>query len=61
MIWKTIKFLLKLSLIALGIYFGFWIIVCIGFGVILFKGLMSGIETASGPSGGRYYDDDRYF
>ena len=59
MIWKMIKFLLKLSLIALGLYFGFWIIVCVGFGVILFKGLMSGIETATGPSG-RYYDDDRY-
>lgn len=60
MIWKMIKFLLKLSLIALGLYFGFWIIVCVGFGVILFKGLTSGIEAASDPSVG-HYADDRYF
>lgn len=61
MLWKIVKFIVKWGLIAFALYFGFWIIVCLLFGVILFKGLMSGIETAKGPSGGRYYDDDRFF
>ena len=60
MLWKIVKFVVKWGLIAFALYFGFWIIVCLVLGFILFSGLMSGIETAKGPSG-RYYDDDRFY
>ena len=59
MVWKTIKFLLKWSLIAFGIYFGFWLVLALLIPLIIAKGVLSGLETASGPSPRQYYREWR--
>jgi len=56
MFWKIIKFVIKWGLIA-------WLALIVLIGFLLFSGLMSGIQTATGPSSGSHYDhyNDRYF
>lgn len=63
MLWKIIKFVIKWCLIAFALYVGFWLALVVLLGFLLFGGLMSGIQTATGPSGGYHYDhyNDRYF
>ena len=63
MFWKIVKFIVKLGLIAFALYVGFWLALTVLIGFLLFGGLMSGIQTAMGPSGGSHYDhyNDRYY
>ena len=63
MFWKIIKFIVKWGLIAFALYVGFWLALVVLIGFLLFGGLMTGIQTASGPSGGSHYDhyNDRYY
>ena len=63
MFWKIIKFIAKWGLIALALYVGFWLALVVLIGFLLFGGLMSGIETTTGPSGGRNYDhyNERFY
>lgn len=63
MLWKIIKFVIKWGLIAFALYVGFWLALVVLLGFLLFGGLMSGIQTATDPSGGYHYDhyNDRYF
>lgn len=63
MFWKIIKFVIKWSLIAFALYIGFWLALVVLIGFLLFGGLMSRIQTATGPSSGSHYDhyNDRYF
>lgn len=51
-LWTITKFILKWGAIGFGIYFGFWLLLVLFIGFAMFSGLMSGIETASGPSAG---------
>ena len=56
MFWKIVKFIVKWGLITFALYIGFWLALVLLIGFLLFGGLMTGIETATGPSGGRSYD-----
>ena len=56
MFWKIVKFIVKLGLITFALYIRFWLALVLLIGFLLFGGLMTGIETATGPSGGRSYD-----
>ena len=63
MFWKIIKSIVKWGLIAFALYVGFWLALVVLIGFLLFGGLMSGIETATGPNGGQNYDhyNDRFY
>ena len=63
MFWKIIKFVIKWGLIAFALYVGFWLAVVVLIGFLLFGGLISGIQTATGPSSGSHYDhyNDRLY
>lgn len=63
MFWKIIKFVIKWGLIAFALYVDFWLALTVLIGFLLFGGLMSGIQTATGPSGGKTYDqfNDRFY
>lgn len=63
MFWKIIKFVIKWGIIAFALYVSFWLALVVLIGFLLFGGLMSGIQTATGPSSGSHYDhyNDRYF
>lgn len=63
MFWNIIKFIVKWGLIAFALYVGFWLVLVVSIGFLLFGGLMSGIETATGTSGERNYDhyNDRFY
>lgn len=63
MFWKIIKFVIKWGLIAFALYVGFWLALVVLIGFLLFGGLMSGIQTAIGPSSGSHYDhyNDRLY
>lgn len=63
MFWKIVKFIVKWGLIAFALYVGFWLALTVLIGFLLFGGLMSRIQTATGPSSGRTYDqyNDRFY
>ena len=63
MFWKIVKFIAKWGLIAFALYVGFWLTLTVLIGFLLFGGLMSEIQTATAPSGGRTYDqyNDRFY
>lgn len=63
MFLKIIKFVIKWGLIAFALYVGFWLALVVLLGFLLFGGLMSGIETATGSSSGRNYNhyNDRFY
>lgn len=63
MFWKIIKFVIKWGLIAFALYVGFWLALVVLIGFLLFGGLMSGIQTATGPSSESHYDhyNDRLY
>ena len=63
MFWKITKFVIKWGLIAFALYVGFWLALTVLIGFLLFGGLMSGIQTTTGPRGGRTYDqfNDRFY
>lgn len=63
MFWKIVKFIVKWGLIAFALYVGFWLTLTVLIGFLLFGGLMSEIQTATAPSGGRTYDqyNDRFY
>lgn len=56
MFWKIVKFIVKWGLIVFTLYVGFWLALVVLIEFLLFGGLMSGIETATGTSGGQNYD-----
>lgn len=63
MFWKIVKFIVKWGLIAFALYVSFWLALTVLIGFLLFGGLMSEIQTATAPSGGRTYDqyNDRFY